>query len=124
MGSKILLAYITESVDQEILLQNEYLVTGNRLLHHQLQGCVRLTDAEQKTLADIGKKPGKQALEDGATIVKPNTILAWHRRFVAKKLNGSQQRKALGRPKIDPKMTTHHPHISPSNQSCYLIAAG
>jgi putative transposase len=34
-------------------------------------------------------------------MVKPDTILAWHRRFVAQKCDGSKQRKALGRPKID-----------------------
>jgi putative transposase len=36
-----------------------------------------------------------------ATIVTPETILAWHRRFVAKKFDGSKRRKAPGRPKID-----------------------
>jgi putative transposase len=32
MGWKRLLAYITGSVDQELLWRNEYLVTENRLL--------------------------------------------------------------------------------------------
>jgi hypothetical protein len=74
---KVLLAYITGSVDQALLLRNESLVTENRLLHRQIQGCVRLSDGERKTLAEIGKRLGKQALEDIATIVKPETILAW-----------------------------------------------
>ena len=34
MGWKKLLAYITGSVDQELLLRIAYLVTENRLLHH------------------------------------------------------------------------------------------
>src|SRR3989442_10755382 len=89
-----LLTYITGSVDQELLLRNEYLVTENRMLRNQLQGRVRLTDAERKTLAEIGMKLGKQALEEVATIVKPDTILAWHRMFVAQKFDGSKQRKA------------------------------
>ena len=54
MEWKKLLAYITGSVDQELLLRNEYLVTENRLLRNQLQGRVRLTDAERKTLAELG----------------------------------------------------------------------
>jgi len=33
MDWKQLLAYITGSVDQELLLRNEYLVTENRILH-------------------------------------------------------------------------------------------
>ena len=76
MDWKHLLAYITGTVDQELLLRNEYLVTENRILRHQINGRVRLSDGERKTLAEIGQKLGKQALEEVATIVKPDTILA------------------------------------------------
>jgi putative transposase len=100
MDWKHLLAYITGTVDQELLLRNEYLVTENRILRNQMTGRVRLTDGERKTLAEIGQKLGKKALEAVATIVKPDTILAWHRRLVAKKFDGSAQRKAPGRPRI------------------------
>ena len=75
MDWKHLLAYITGTVDQELLLRNEYLVTENRMLRHQITGRVRLTDAERKTLAAIGHKLGQQALAEVATIVKPETIL-------------------------------------------------
>src|SRR5215510_4041576 len=101
MDWKHLLAHITGTVDQELLLRNEYLVTENRILRHQIPGRVRLSDGERKTLAEIGQKLGKQALKDVATIVKPDTILAWHRKLVAQKCDGSQQRKAPGRPMID-----------------------
>src|ERR1700752_1872693 len=37
MGWKKLFAYITGSVDQELLLRNEYLVTENRRLRHQIK---------------------------------------------------------------------------------------
>ena len=100
MDWKHLLAYITGTVDQELLLRNEYLVTENRLLRNQLKGRVRLSDGERKTLAEIGKKLGKQVLADVATIVKAATILGWHRKFVAQKCDGSTQRKAPGRPMI------------------------
>jgi len=101
MDWKILLAYITGTVDQELLLRSEYLVTENRILRNQLKGRVRLRDGERKTLAEIGHKLGKQALQDVATIVKPATILGWHRKLVAQKFDGSQQRKRPGRPTID-----------------------
>src|SRR5437016_14100807 len=78
MPWKALLAYITGSVDQELLLRNEYLVTENRILRHQITGRVRLSDGERKTLAEIGKRLGKQALAEVANIVTPDTILAWH----------------------------------------------
>ena len=56
MGWKRLLAYITGSVDQELLWRNEYLVTENRLLRAQIKGRIRLSDDERKTLAEIGKR--------------------------------------------------------------------
>jgi hypothetical protein len=56
MEWKKLLAYITGSVDQELLLRNAYLVTGNRILRQQIPGRVRLTNAERKTLAEMGQK--------------------------------------------------------------------
>jgi len=106
MDWKTLLAYITGTVDQELLLRNEYLVTENRILRHQITGRVRLTDGERKTLAEIGQKLGKQALKEVAKIVKPDTILGWHRTLVAQKFDGSQQRKAPGRPTIDQELET------------------
>ena len=60
MDWKHLLAYITGTVDQELLLRNEYLVTENRILRNQITGRMRLRDGERKTLADIGQKLGKQ----------------------------------------------------------------
>jgi len=63
-----------------------------------------LSDGERKTLAELGQKLGTHALADVATLVKPDTILAWHRKLVAQKCDGSQQRKGLGRPKVDPEL--------------------
>src|SRR2546429_316745 len=74
MDWKHLLAYITGSVDQHLLRRNEYLVTENRLLRNQITGRVRLTDGERRTLAELGQQLGKKALEEVATIVKPETI--------------------------------------------------
>jgi putative transposase len=101
MDWKQLLAYITGLVDQGLLLRDEYIVTENRMLRQQIRGRLRLSDSDRKTLAAMGKKPGKQALEEVATTAKPDTILAWHRKLVAQKFDGSQQRKRPGRPKID-----------------------
>jgi putative transposase len=100
MDWKILLACVTGSVDEELLLRNEYLATENQILRKQIEGRVILTDTERQSLAEIGKKLGKQALEDIATIVKPDTILAWHRKLVAQKFDGSRQRKSPGRPRV------------------------
>jgi len=117
MNWKTLLAYITGTVDQELLLRNEYLVTENRILRHQIKGRLRLSDGERKTLAEIGQKLGKKALEEVAKIVKPDTILAWHRRLVAQKFDGSQQRQVLGRPKIDQELEALVVRMAHENRS-------
>jgi putative transposase len=117
MDWKHLLAYITGTVDQELLLRNEYLVTENRMLRNQIKGRVRLNDGERKTLAEIGQKLGKQALAEVATIVKPDTILAWYRMRIAQKFDGSMQRKATGRPKIDQEIEALVVRMAQENRS-------
>src|SRR4029434_1941763 len=101
MDWKTLLAYISGSVDEELLLRNEYLAAENRILRDQIKGRVQLTDTERQTLAKIGKTLGKTALEDFAHIVKPDTILAWQRKLAADKFDGSSQRQAPGRPRVE-----------------------
>ncbi|MEE9266316.1 MAG: helix-turn-helix domain-containing protein [Gammaproteobacteria bacterium] len=99
-----ILAYITGTVDQELLLRNEYLATENRILRAQIKGRLLLSDAEKKTLADIGYRLGRKALEDVANTAKPDTILGWYRRLVARKFDGSKARRYPGRPRIEPEL--------------------
>ena len=65
-----ILAYITGSVDQELLLRNEYLAAENRILRAKLNRLLQISTAAQ-----------------------PDTILAWYRRLVARKFDGSQSRR-------------------------------
>jgi putative transposase len=101
MDWKTMLAYISGAVDEALFLRNEYLTAENRMLRAQIKGRVHLTDAERHTLAEIAKKLGKQALEDVAQLVKPDTILAWQRQLAADKFDGSTRRKSPGRPRVD-----------------------
>ncbi len=117
MDWKQLLAYITGSVDQELLLRNEYLVTENRILRSQIKGRVHLSDGARMTLAEIGKKLSKQALEEVASIVKPETILGWHRTLVAQKFDGSKQRRAPGRPVVNQEVEALVVHMAQENRS-------
>ena len=56
-----LLASITGTVDQALLLRNAYVVRENRILRSQMKGRVRVRDGERTTLAEIGQQLGKQA---------------------------------------------------------------
>ena len=55
-----LLTYVTGLVNQELLLQNEYLAAENRILLTHLPTRLRLSDPERSTLAEIGKRLGDQ----------------------------------------------------------------
>ena len=96
-----ILAYITGTVDQELLLRNEYLAAENRILKAQLKTPLRLTDAERMTLAEIAHRLGRKALGDVANTAKPDTIMGWYRRLIARKFDGSKSRRYPGRPRMD-----------------------
>ena len=95
-----LLAYVTGLVNQQLLLQNEYLAAENRILRSHLPTRLRLSDPQRSTLAEIGKRLGWKALAQVACVAKPDTILAWYRRLVAQKFDGSRQRSYPGRPPV------------------------
>ena len=95
-----LLAYVTASVNQELLLRNEYLAAENRILRMKLPARLRLSNPERITLAEIGRRLGRKALAEVACVAKPDTILAWYGRLIAQKFDGSKQRQYPGRPPV------------------------
>jgi transposase InsO family protein len=95
-----ILAYVTGTVDRELLTRIEYLAAENRILKTQLKGQLKLSDAERATLAEIGHRLGRKALAEVATVARPDTILAWYRKLVARKFDGSKARRGPGRPRI------------------------
>jgi hypothetical protein len=99
-----LLAYVTGLINQELLLKNEYLTAENRILRAHLPTRLLLSDPERSALAEIGKRLGRKALAQVACVAKPDTILAWYRKLIAKKFDGSKQRSYPGRPPIESKL--------------------
>ena len=94
------LAYVTGLVNQQLLLQNEKLAAENRILRANLLERLRLTNPERSTPAEIGRRLGRKALEPVACVAEPATVLAWYRRLVAQKFDGSKHRNYPGRPPI------------------------
>ena len=71
----------------------DYLREENRVLREQLGGRrVRFNDDQRRRLAAKAKGLGRNILVEVATIVTPATLLAWHRKLIAKKYDGSAQR--------------------------------
>src|SRR5689334_10286136 len=68
----------------------QYLVEENRVLREQIGGRrIRFNDDQRRRLAAKAKKLGRKLLAQVATIVTPETLLAWHRKLIAKKYDGS-----------------------------------
>jgi putative transposase len=77
----------------------DYLREENRVLREQLGGRrVRLNDDQLRRLAARAKGLGRKLLAEVATIVTPETLLAWHRKLIAQKYDGSDKR-GPGRPR-------------------------
>jgi transposase InsO family protein len=95
-----LLPFVTGMVDQELLARNEYLAAENRILKARLKGRLKLSDAERATLGEIGHRLGRKILSEVASVAQPDTILAWYRKLVARKFDGSKARRSPGRPRI------------------------
>ena len=76
----------------------EYLVEENRILREHIGNRqLRFTDNQRRRLAAKAKRVGRKVLAQVATIVTPETLLAWHRRLIAQKYDGSACRTP-GRP--------------------------
>ena len=54
--------------DQKLLARNEYLAAENRILKAQLNGRLRLSDAERATLGELGL--GRKVLGEVANVAR------------------------------------------------------
>jgi hypothetical protein len=96
-----LLARVTGTVNQELLLRNEYLAAENRILRGQIKGRLLLSEGEKATLGEIAHRLPRMVLEDVAATAKTDTILGWYRKLIANKCDGSKFRRSVVRPKVD-----------------------
>jgi hypothetical protein len=95
-----LLVIVSRWVHRHQLLVIEFLQAENQLLKEWLRGKrIRSTDAERALLARKAKAIGRKALLELDTVVSSNTLLRWHRQFVAQKWNFAH-RRGPGRPGI------------------------
>ena len=94
---RFLLMAVSGWMNQQQLELIDYLREENRVLREQLgQRRLRLNDDQRRRLAVNAKR--SKLLREIATIVAPETLLAWHRRLIAQKYDGSGKR-GCGRPR-------------------------
>ena len=76
---------------QEVI---SYLREENKILREKLGGKRILLSVEQKRrLATKGKLIGRELLAKFGTLFSPDTILRWHRQLIARKYDGSANRR-------------------------------
>jgi len=77
----------------------DFLMEENRVLREQIgERRLRFSDDQRRRLAAMAKKVGRKLLTQIATIVTAETLLAWHRKLIAKKYDGSSFRTPGRRP--------------------------
>ena len=95
-----LLMIVSGWVHRRQLIVIEFLQAENQMLKERLRGKrIRFTDAERALLARKAKAVGRKALLELDTIVSPDTLMRWHRQFVAQKWNFNHGRRS-GRPGV------------------------
>src|SRR5512140_9862 len=96
---RFLLVTVAGWMNQHQLQVIDYLREENRVLREQLgDNRLRFSDDQRRRLAARAKGLGRKLLAEVATIVTPETLLAWHRKLIAQKYDGSHKRPP-GRPR-------------------------
>ena len=97
---RFVLIAVSGWMNQRQLQVIDYLREENRVLREQLGGRrLRLDDNQRRRLAVKAKVLGRKLLAEVASLVTPETLLAWHRKLIAQKYEGAANR-APGRPRI------------------------
>jgi putative transposase len=92
---RIVAGWMNQSQQQVV----EYLLEENRVLREQIGSRrMQFNDDQRRRLAVKAKTLGRKLLARVATIVTPETLLAWHRKLIAEKYDGSASRMP-GRPR-------------------------
>ncbi|WP_246455694.1 hypothetical protein [Ruficoccus amylovorans] len=82
----------------------DYLLEENRVLKEQFDATgkkLRLTNAQRRNLAIKGRKLRWAQLMQYASLVKPETLYAWYRRFVQLKYTAKTRVKTAGQSRME-----------------------
>jgi putative transposase len=92
-----LITTIQKLFSEDLAHENDFLRQENKILRSKLGKRVLLTEADRRLLVRYGL-PIKERLADVLTIVRPETLLAWHRRMKQRKWTFDNTPKRPGRP--------------------------
>src|SRR5436305_14744129 len=101
---QLVLIALAGRMNQRQLQMIEYLREENWVLREQLgDRRVRFNDDQRRRWAAKAKGLGRRRVAEVATLVTPDTLLAWHRKLIAQKYDGSERRRP-GRPRTRPEL--------------------
>src|SRR5262249_599118 len=102
----------------------EYLIEENRTLREQIGNRrLRFTDNQRRRLAAKAKRLGRKVLAQVATIVTPETLLAWQRRLIAE-IRWERLSDAGTATNISRGLKAHHPANRRESQLGYTRIQG
>ena len=97
---RLILVSLAGWVNQQQQYVIEYLQEEVRVLKEQRgKKRMRFTDDQRSRLARKAKRVGTGRLKEIAGVVTPETLLAWHRKLIARKYDSSRKRRGVGRPR-------------------------
>jgi transposase InsO family protein len=97
-SADLLIAKIRNLFNRDLALQNDYLRQENKILRSKLGKRVPLNETEHRVLVKYAL-PIKDRLHEIMGIVRPETLLSWHRRMKRKKWTFEHKKfKKPGRP--------------------------
>ncbi|MCP4005521.1 MAG: transposase [bacterium] len=99
MPLRMLLLAIAGWLNEEQRARIDFLEEQLRIFREVHGRQPRLNDDQRRRLAAKGKRLGRGVLRELLTMVTPDTILRWHRELIARKYDGSANRRP-GRPRI------------------------
>ena len=111
-----LLSKLSQNVNEELLKQNELLKAQVLELQQHQQGQIRYTEFFKRHMARLAKGLSNSALEAVCLVVRPSTVLRWHRELIAKKFDGSKKRSYPGRPRISSVIESYIVEIAEDNR--------
>jgi putative transposase len=97
-----MVAYVTGTVNQELLLRNEYLGAENRILRGQIKGRLLLSEGEKATLAEIAQRLGRKPWKNWR--LSRSRIRCWPGTESSSPTSSTDREfanESVGRPRID-----------------------
>ena len=96
-----LLKRLSEDVNEHLLHQNELLKAQVLELQAHQTDRVSYSVFFKRRTARLAKLLTPEGLSEACLVVKPSTVLRWHRELIAKKFDGSKKRSYPDRPRMD-----------------------